>query len=54
MRKYNVGDGVRVTDGPMQGIYGVVVWFYEKQDKYLVRFSGLQQMYYDEEQILPW
>lgn len=38
----------------MQGIYGVVVWFHEKQDKYLVRFTGRLQVDYDEIQILPW
>lgn len=49
-----IGDGVTVLDGPMKGIYGVLVWFYEARGEYLVRFAGGQQMYYKEEQIVPW
>lgn len=54
MGSFKIGDGVTVLDGPMKGMYGVYVWFYEARDEYLVRFAGGQQMYYKEEQIVHW
>ncbi len=54
MSDFAIGDGVTVTEGPMKGLYGVVVYFYEKEHQYLVRFGGSQQLYYDPAQIVPW
>ncbi|WP_018157054.1 hypothetical protein [Demetria terragena] len=54
MQKFKVGDGVTVTEGPMKGLYATVVWFYDKKEQYLVRFSGTQQVYFTEDQIVPW
>lgn len=42
-----------MTEGPLKGLYGNVVYYDEKQRKYLVRFTGQQQMYYDPAQIVP-
>lgn len=54
MRRFEIGDGVRTNVGPLAGIYGVVVWFYEQEDQYLVRFNGTQQMYHAEDELEPW
>ncbi|WP_218852791.1 hypothetical protein [Spelaeicoccus albus] len=54
VQKYKIGDEVGVTEGPMQGIFGIVVGFYKKRNQYIVRFSGVQQAYYDESQLYPW
>lgn len=54
MSKFKVGDAVTVTDGSMKGLYGTVIGFYAKQDAYLVRFTGSQQMFYNEERIVHW
>lgn len=54
MTTYNIGDGVRVKDGPMQHLHGVVVYFREDDHTYLVRFGASQQMYYREDEIQPW
>lgn len=53
MQSYAIGDGVRVTDGPMQDQYGVVVFHREDDSTYLVRI-GSTQMYYRAEQMQPW
>ncbi|MNN24158.1 hypothetical protein D3C81_1375780 [compost metagenome] len=54
MKKFKIGDGVTVTEGPMKGIYGVIVYLYEKKEQYLIRFTGNQQIYYTEDQIKFW
>lgn len=54
MSQFEIGDGVRTKGGPLKGIYGVVVWYYEEKDQYLVRFTGAQQMYYADEELEPW
>lgn len=54
MHEVAIGDGVRVTDGPMQHQYGVVVFYREDDSTYLVRFGGTPQMYYRAEQMEPW
>lgn len=54
MEKFNIGDGVTVTDGPMKGLYGVVVWYNEKDSTYLIRFTGQQQLFYTVNQIKYW
>ncbi|MGO1560912.1 hypothetical protein CZ771_02860 [Actinomycetales bacterium JB111] len=54
MNTFSIGDGVTTTDGPMKGQYGTVVYLDEKEQKYLVRFAGTQQMYYPEDEIVAW
>lgn len=54
MSRFNVGDGVRVTDAPLTGVYGTIIMFDEKQQMYLIRFTGQQQMFYPEDVIVPW
>lgn len=54
MTTFSIGDGVRVKDGPMQHLYGVVVYFREDDLTYLVRFGASQQMYYREDQLEHW
>lgn len=54
MGKFKIGNSVTVTEGSMKGIFAIVVFLDEKQQKYLIRFSGNQQMYYEENQITLW
>lgn len=51
--KYKIGDGVTVTTGPMKGMYGVFI-YYDTKMKYLIRFTGTQQMFFNEEDIQLW
>lgn len=51
--KFNLGDGVTVTTGPMKGMYGVII-YHDKKMKYLIRFTGTQQMFFDEDEIKLW
>lgn len=52
--KFKVGDGVTVTTGPMKKIYGTVIFFDKKSEKYLIRFGSAQQLYYTEDQLEIW
>lgn len=54
MERFKVGDMVGTTEGSMQHIPGTVVYFDQENEKYLVRFGGSQQMYYAEDEIVPW
>ena len=36
MDGFEIGDGVTTVDGPMKGVYGTVVWFYEEKQQLLV------------------
>lgn len=54
MRTFNIGDGVRAKDGPMQHQHGVVVYFRDDDLTYLVRFGASQQMYYRAEELESW
>lgn len=54
MTTFSIGDGVRVKEGPMQHLHGVVVYFREDDDTVLVRFGASQQMYYREDELEPW
>lgn len=51
--KFKIGDGVTVTTGPMKGMYGVFI-SYDTKMKYLIRFTGTQQMFFNEEDIQLW
>jgi transcription antitermination factor NusG len=52
--KFKIGDGVTVTTGALKDIYGTVVFYDEKTDQYLVRFTGSQQMFFSEADIVYW
>lgn len=52
--KYSLGDQVKVEEGPMKGIPGIVIYIDAKRDRYLLRFTGMQQVYFTEDQIHPW
>lgn len=54
MDKFKVGDLVEVPDSSMKSVPGVVVYFDEKQEKYLIRFGGSQQLFYSENEIVVW
>lgn len=54
MDPFKLGEGVTATSGPFKGIYGVIVFYDEKQEKYLVRFTGQQQLYYPANEIILW
>jgi hypothetical protein len=54
MDGFEIGDGVTTVDGPMSGLYGTVVWFYEEKQQLLVRFGASQQMYYAAEELKRW
>lgn len=54
MDRFSIGQAVTVAEGPMKGLYGIVIYLYEDEQKYLVRFSGSAQMYYYENQIVEW
>lgn len=51
--KFKIGDGVTVTTGPMKDMYGVII-YYDKDMKYLIRFTGTQQMFFAEVDIKYW
>lgn len=51
--KFKIGDGVTVTTGPMKEMYGTVI-YYDTKMKYLIRFTGTQQMFFAEEEIKLW
>lgn len=52
--KFKIGDGVSVTTGPFKGMYGTIVFFDEETSKYLIRFTGTQQIYFSEAEIVFW
>ncbi|WP_176459068.1 MULTISPECIES: hypothetical protein [unclassified Rhodococcus (in: high G+C Gram-positive bacteria)] len=54
MDGFEVGDGVTPLIGPMAGMYGTVVWFYEDKQQLLVRFGASQQMYYAADELKRW
>ncbi|OZC64656.1 hypothetical protein CH306_18505 [Rhodococcus sp. 15-725-2-2b] len=54
MDGFEVGDGVTPLTGPMAGMYGTVVWFYEDKQQLLVRFGASQQMYYAADELKRW
>ena len=54
MKKFKIGDGVTVNTGPMKGLYGNVVWYNEKNGEWLVRFTGQQQLFFTEDEIIFW
>ncbi|MEW2018265.1 hypothetical protein [Rhodococcus sp. NPDC076796] len=54
MDGFEIGDGVTTVDGPMKGVYGTVVWFYEEKQQLLVRFGASQQMYYAAKELKRW
>lgn len=54
MAAFEVGDGVTATGGPMSGVSGTVVWFYEERNQILVRFGATQQMYFAPDELKRW
>lgn len=54
MNRYSPGDSVTVTEGPLKGLFAIIVMFDDDQQKYLVRFGSLQQMFYPEDEVIPW
>lgn len=53
MDKYKLGDLVQITDTSMKNLPGVVVYLDKKNEKYLIRV-GTQQLYFSENQLIPW
>lgn len=54
MGGFEVGDGVTAVEGPMRGVYGTVVWFYEDEQQILVRFGATQQLYFAAHELKRW
>ncbi|EOH78883.1 KOW motif-containing protein [Enterococcus malodoratus] len=54
MEKFKLGESVTVHTGPFKGIYGIIVSFDKKREKYLVRFNGQQQLYFSPDEIILW
>ncbi|MBM7710488.1 hypothetical protein [Enterococcus xiangfangensis] len=54
MEQFKLGESVTVTNGPFKDIYGVIVFYDKRQEKYLIRFSGQQQLYYSVDEIILW
>ncbi|MGX7203992.1 transcription termination/antitermination protein NusG [Enterococcus pingfangensis] len=54
MEQFKLGESVTVINGPFKGIYGVIVFYDKQQEKYLIRFSGQQQLYYSANEIILW
>ena len=54
MDGFEIGDGVTPNSGPMAGVYGTVVWFYQEKKQLLVRFGSSQQMYFAGEELKRW
>lgn len=54
MDGFEIGDGVTTVSGPMSGVYGTVVWFYEEKRQMLVRFGATQQMYFTADELKRW
>ena len=50
MRKYKTGDIVYAKLGKFPAA-GAIVYFDDKTGKYLVRFSGVQQDWYTEDEL---
>lgn len=51
MDDFSIGDTVQITTGPMEHSVGTVVYFYEKQGRYLVRVGASMQDYYAPDEI---
>ncbi|MBC1417726.1 hypothetical protein [Listeria fleischmannii] len=54
MKTFQIGDTVYIEEGVMKHNVGTVVYFLEKEQKYLVRIGSEQQFYYLPEQITLW
>ncbi len=52
MKAFQIGDIVSAIYGKLP-LVGTVVHFDEKTQKYLVRFSGVQQLYYAADELRP-
>jgi len=51
MQSFKVGDVVTIL---ATKIIGTVIYFNEKDNKYLVRFNGTQQLYYADTELVPY
>lgn len=54
MTEYSPRGAVRTTKEPMTGLYDVVVSVHENPRSYLVRFTGLQQVFYTADELQAW
>lgn len=54
VEQFKLGESVTVINSPFKGIYGVIVFYDKRQEKYLIRFSGQQQLYYSADEIILW
>ncbi|KIO95755.1 hypothetical protein [Levilactobacillus brevis] len=51
MQSFKVGDVVTIL---ATKVIGTVIYFNEKDNKYLVRFNGTQQLYYADTELVPY
>lgn len=54
MMKFNVGSRVELPAEKYPNVQGIVIFLDEKQEQYLVRFNGTQQLYFTEDELRPW
>lgn len=54
MNKFKVGSQVELPKEMHPGVPGTVIMVDEKKEKYLVRFNGVQQQYFTEDQLKIW
>ncbi|MCW0953714.1 hypothetical protein OIT44_06580 [Weissella ceti] len=54
MMKFKVGSQVELPEEKYPNVQGIVIFLDEKNDKYLVRFNGTQQLYFTENELRSW
>ena len=54
MTKFKTGENVALPESKYPGVPGVVISYNNKTEKYLVRFNGIQQMYFSEDELTVW
>ncbi|MFQ6324177.1 hypothetical protein [Lactococcus garvieae] len=52
MNKFKIGDVVLLPKESYKGIVGTIIQI--NKEKYLVRFNGTQQLYFQEEELAPY
>lgn len=51
MDEFKVGQVVKIVGASMPGVVGTVIYLDEKRGKYLVRVSGVTQLYFPADEL---
>lgn len=54
MNKFKTGETVKLPSEMYPNVPGTVISYNEKKEQYLVRFNGVQQLYFSEDQLKLW